>query len=209
MKESLRLDGPLDVAPALVVFERADLSGLALSPGAPVRGAARAGADVAVGSCVVSSTRLEQLRHSLALVPHPEGGYYREHYRAAPSGDARAPGTAIFYLLADGEFSAWHRVEQDELWHYYEGAPLELHFLDERGYRVEKLGPVADGAIPCHVVPARTWQAARSVGGYTLVGNTVSPGFSFDDWSLADAATRAELAARWPEARRALDELGR
>ena len=157
---------------------------------------------------LVSTARLEQLRRSLALVPHPEGGHYREHYRSAPRGDAPAAGTAIFYLLCEREHSAWHRVEQEELWHHYEGAPLELHLLDERGYRVEKLGPVGDGAIPCHVVPARTWQAARPLGAYTLAGCTVSPAFSFDEWTLADAATRAELAARWPEARRALDELG-
>ena len=160
------------------------------------------------GSVSTDPARLALLRKSLGLVPHPEGGYYREHYRALCTDGARPVGTAIFYLLAEGEFSAWHRVEQDELWHFYEGAPLELHLLDEHGYRLVRLGPVGDGAIPCHVVPARTWQAARPIGGYTLVGNTVSPAFSFDDWALADAATRADLAARWPEARRALDELG-
>ena len=156
----------------------------------------------------VSTARLEQLRQSLGLIPHPEGGYYREHYRAPAEAGARSVGTAIFYLLADGEFSAWHRVHQDELWHWYEGAPLELHLLDDDGYRSLRLGPVGEGTVPCHVVPAGTWQAARPVSGYTLVGNTVSPAFSFDDWALADAATREGLAARWPEARRALDELG-
>jgi predicted cupin superfamily sugar epimerase len=150
------------------------------------------------------STRFEELRELLELQPHPEGGYYREHFRA-PDGAS----TAIFYLLAEHEFSAWHKVEHDELWHFYEGAPVELHLIDDAGYRVAMLGPVDHpGAAPCHVVPRRTWQAARPVGGHVLVGNTVAPGFTFDDWKIADAADRAALAKAHPQATRALEELG-
>lgn len=140
-------------------------------------------------------------------MPHPEGGYYREHFRAPAPVGQRSASTAIFYLLEAHEHSAWHKVEHDELWHWYEGAPVELHLLDDDGYRVVVLGPVAAAVRPCHVVPRRTWQAARPLGGYVLVGNTVAPGFSFDEWKIADAAEREGLAARWPQARRALNEL--
>jgi predicted cupin superfamily sugar epimerase len=152
---------------------------------------------------VTDDQRIAELRRLLQLSPHPEGGYYREHFRAPDSAS-----TAIFYLLERGEFSAWHRVEHDELWHWYEGAPIELHLIDDAGYRVVALGPVDHaGALPCHVVPRRTWQAARAQGGYVLVGNTVAPGFSFEDWKIADATDRAALAAKYPDARQSLEEL--
>jgi predicted cupin superfamily sugar epimerase len=151
--------------------------------------------------------RAALLRDSLDLTPHPEGGFFREHYRADPVADGRAACTAIWFLLPEGACAAWHRVAQDELWHHHEGADSELHLLDEAGYRVLVLGPVAEHALPCRVVPGGTWQAARPRGGWTLVGNTVAPGFELADWVLADDAARAELGLRHPEARAVLEAL--
>ena len=155
----------------------------------------------------MSDPRFDQLRVALQLSPHPEGGHYREHYRGAEGG--RGSSTAIWFLLGDGDFSAWHRVEQDELWHHYDGAEVELHLLDEAGYRVLRLGPVGDGVEPCRRVPGGTWQAARPVGGYALVGATVAPGFLFEEFVLADPETLRTLEARHPAAAAALRSLSR
>ena len=134
----------------------------------------------------------------LSLSPHPEGGFYREVHRSvdrvrrlpgagAAAGAERDALTNIYFLLPRGMHSRWHRVESDEAWHFHEGAPLELLWVDEAlgALRVERLGPVdADGARPTFTVPARCWQAARTTGDYTLVGCTVGPGFDFADFAL-------------------------
>jgi predicted cupin superfamily sugar epimerase len=173
---------------------------------------------------------IEALSEALRLVPHPEGGAYAQHYPLIPGPPipgAPTPGrgspagaacSAIYYLLSAGARSAWHRLTKDELWHHYQGAPVELHLICEpRGagragasYRVLRLGPVdKTGTRPCQLVPAGAWQAARPVRvrrgpTYALVGNTVAPGFSFEDWELADAATLKRLARAVPAARAAL-----
>lgn len=141
---------------------------------------------------------------ALGLVPHPEGGFYRETFRArssvaAPFGPAtRAASTAIYYLLRAGDFSAFHAVQSDEVWHHYLGASLELHTIDAWGQhqRIE-LGPnLLHGECPQWVVPARDLQAARIIGdGFGLYGCTVAPGFDFADFSLP---ARADLLARYP-----------
>jgi hypothetical protein len=118
----------------------------------------------------------------LNLAPHPEGGYFRETFRDAPPGEGRAHSTAIYFLLKAGEISRWHRVDAAEVWHFYRGAPLELRI----GRDVYVLGPNIDEAqAPQIVVPPNAWQAAKSMGDYTLVGCTVAPGFEFTKFELA------------------------
>jgi len=142
----------------------------------------------------------------LGLLPHPEGGFYRETFRATErvqrGGIERAASTAIYFLLPAGVFSAWHRVRSDEAWHHYDGAPLELHTIDPGGgHAVALLGrDVAAGQRPQLVVPAGWLQAARPMPagtpGYALCGCTVSPGFEFADFELPP---RAELRRAFPQ----------
>lgn len=123
----------------------------------------------------------------LGLVPHPEGGHFRESWRAAAEGGARASGTAIYFLLREGEISHWHRVDADEVWHFYAGIQLEL-LIEQMDGGIERriLGvDLEAGERPQIVVPAGRWQSARSLGAWTLVGCTVSPGFEFSGFELA------------------------
>lgn len=127
----------------------------------------------------------EVIRH-LRLEAHPEGGWYRQDW-AAP-GDGRPLGTAIWFLLREGERSHWHRVDADELWLWHAGAPLVLSLAEaETGPAADHaLGPdLATGALPRCVVPAGWWQAARPIGGWALVSCIVVPGFVFDGFELA------------------------
>jgi hypothetical protein len=126
----------------------------------------------------------------LDLAPHPEGGHFRETFRDGAVGVGRALSTAIYFLLAAGEVSRWHRVDAAELWHWYAGAPLELAMAggDGGGVGVQRVLLGADLAAserPQAVVPAGTWQQARSLGAWTLVGCTVAPGFEFSGFELA------------------------
>lgn len=136
-------------------------------------------------------SRAEALIARLELVPHPEGGHYREVFRSertvvAGAGRERSAVTTIYYLLARGEVSRWHRIDHDEVWHYHEGAPLQLLWLAPDLSRVERrsLGPVNGTQEPTAVVPAGCWQAARSSGDHTLVACTMGPGFEFGDFAL-------------------------
>jgi predicted cupin superfamily sugar epimerase len=117
----------------------------------------------------------------LQLTPHPEGGHFRETFRDSRcDADGRSASTAIYFLLARGERSHWHRVDAAEVWHYYAGDTLTLQIADESGARTVRLGPdLAAGDTPQAIVPARAWQAAESNGDWTLVGCTVAPGFEF------------------------------
>jgi len=132
-----------------------------------------------------------EIIQALGLVPHPEGGHYVETYRTAPGTSAgaavRAHGTAIYFLLRQGERSHWHRVDADEIWHHYAGAALELSTAGPHdGPSVTVLGKdLRAGQRPQHVVPAGHWQAARSLGTWTLVGCTVAPAFEFAGFELA------------------------
>jgi hypothetical protein len=127
----------------------------------------------------------------LGLAPHPEGGHFRETFRDAASVDAngnpaRAASTAIYFLLAAGEVSRWHRVDAAEVWHWYAGAPLVLTIRGAVGRREMRLGPhLAVGERPQAVVPAGAWQQAASLGAWTLVGATVAPGFEFAGFEMA------------------------
>lgn len=123
----------------------------------------------------------------LDLTPHPEGGWYRETWRAEAAAGERAAGTAIYYLLAEGEVSHWHRIDAAEIWHWYSGSPLALT-LSPNGHDAEALilGPeFAASQCPQHVVPAGWWQCACSLGAFTLVGCTVAPGFEFSGFEIA------------------------
>ena len=123
----------------------------------------------------------------LELKPHPEGGHYRETFRDARVGaNGRAVSTAIYFLLARGERSHWHRVDAVEVWHYYAGDALVLQVADDSGQRSVMLGAdLTAGELPQAVVPAHAWQAAESTGDWTLVGCTVAPGFEFAKFELA------------------------
>ncbi|MEM7237266.1 MAG: cupin domain-containing protein [Pseudomonadota bacterium] len=124
---------------------------------------------------------------TLGLRPHPEGGWYRETWRADAADGARASGTAIYYLLEAGDFSHWHRVDAAEIWHWYAGGPLSLT-VSPNGHDAEAmlLGPeIAAGQRPQQIVPAGWWQTATSMGAFSLVGCTVSPGFEFSGFEMA------------------------
>lgn len=126
--------------------------------------------------------RARHLIDALGLAPHPEGGWYRQLFKSESrvlrrsDGAERSALTTIYFLLVEGTSSAWHRVQSDEVWHFYEGEALEL--LTPRSVTV------LDGDHRVHVIPANEWQSARPLGAYTLVGCTVGPGFEFDDFEM-------------------------
>lgn len=125
---------------------------------------------------------------TLGLKPHPEGGHYRETFRDKHAPGGRAASTAILFLLARGERSHWHRVDAVEIWHYHAGAPLMLEIVDGATEEIVRLGAAVDaGEIPQAIVPVRAWQAAESLGDWTLAGCTVAPGFTFEGFELAPA----------------------
>jgi predicted cupin superfamily sugar epimerase len=155
------------------------------------------------------ASRADELIELLDLRPHPEGGFYREVFRSTShvtTADPRGTRTAlttIYFLLPGGTHSRWHQVDSDEVWHFYEGDPLELLELDADGGSLvrHRLGPAdGTGQLPVHTIPAGAWQAAQPAGSYTLVGCTVGPGFDFADFRmLADDATLADVVRRtWP-----------
>ena len=123
----------------------------------------------------------------LDLKPHPEGGHYRETFRdQSVDAGVRSRSTAIYFLLARGERSHWHRIDAVEVWHYYAGATLTLHIADDTGQRSVTLGAdIAAGEQPQGIVPPHAWQAAESNGDWTLVGCTVAPAFEFSKFELA------------------------
>ncbi|MEI8243057.1 MAG: cupin domain-containing protein [bacterium] len=159
-----------------------------------------------------ASCRIETLIRTLALAPHPEGGFYREVFRS-PHRVAPADGrpvrqalTAIYFLLAAGQHSRWHCVASDETWTHLAGDPLELFCFDvvrSHASRV-RLGAIAgQETTPLHAVPAGHWQAARPQGSYALVACHVGPGFTFDDFQMAgnDAAVAVAIRAQGEEYR--------
>ncbi len=131
----------------------------------------------------------DEIIAALGLKPHPEGGHFCETFRdrtTLPGG--RSAGTAIYYLLKAGERSHWHRVDATEIWHWYAGAPLCLAIAETVSNKVtiHTLGPMlGTGARPQIIVPAQAWQSAESLGSYSLVGCTVTPGFEFAGFEMA------------------------
>lgn len=154
----------------------------------------------------------------LQLLPHPEGGFYKETYRsegllkvdAAPKAKLRNYSTGIYFLLVDDNFSAFHRIESDEMWHYYAGGILELFEIDENGILNRTLigNDIHAGAVPQYVVKAGNWFASRVLGqqGFVLVGCTVSPGFDFEDFEMAE---RTSLIKAYPHHINVITELTR
>jgi hypothetical protein len=152
--------------------------------------------------------RAAELIAALNLKPHPEGGHYAEVFRSrdrvqVPRGE-RSTLTTIDFLLARGEFSAWHRVASDEVWHLLEGGPLLLHVVPADFGQVETIELGA--ATRRHVVPGGAWQAAEATGDFAYVGATVAPGFEFADFSFGrdDAALRPALLQLAPALSRLL-----
>jgi predicted cupin superfamily sugar epimerase len=147
------------------------------------------------------SSRAEQLIKQLELQPHPEGGWYAEIFRSTlevhpeDGRGARGGMTTIYFLLTRGQRSRLHRVMSDEVWHFYEGDPLRLSICDPTfgNLRDVTVGPLSREAAPVCVVPAGEWQAAVSLGEYSLTGCSVGPGFDFADFSmLGDDGERVE-----------------
>ena len=147
----------------------------------------------------------DQLIQRHGLIPHPEGGWYRELYRSPllvqrSDGSSRSALTAILFLLQAGEISRWHRVSQaDETWHFAAGDPLELFTISDPAGAMGRqlLGGIQDRqALPLAVVPAECWQAARSTGAWSLVSCCVGPGFDFADFTLLRDSPRDQ----WPPA---------
>jgi len=133
-------------------------------------------------------TTADTLIKTLNLQPHPEGGHYRETWRAEAAAGQRPSGTAILFLLKAGEVSHWHRVDATEIWHFHHGAPIALGIspTDTGPAHETLLGPdIIKGQSPQVIVPPHHWQSARSTGAFTLVSCTVSPGFQFDGFTLA------------------------
>lgn len=167
---------------------------------------------------VTRAVRADEWIRALGLVPHPEGGFYRETYRAkeilAASGlpkrySGRRPlSTAIYFLLRSGEVSKLHRLKSDEVWHFYDGSPLRLHILKpDGGYSAPVLGRRTGRRAEFQlVVPRGAWFGAEVVGrgSFSLIGCTIAPGFEFADFKLG---RRADLIKRFPRRRRLIERL--
>lgn len=121
------------------------------------------------------------------LDPHPEGGWYRQTWIAEAPDNTRPVGTAILFLLPAGERSHRHKVDATEIWHFHAGAPLALHMSEtDQGPATRiVLGDVVQGHAPQAIMLPHLWQAAESLGDWSLVGCTVSPAFRFDGFTLA------------------------
>jgi predicted cupin superfamily sugar epimerase len=164
---------------------------------------------------MIRKTSPDELISHLALLPHPEGGHFRETYRSQQrvtrSGDdaTRSAATAIYYLLRGTERSTWHRIRSDEMWHFYDGAPLHVHILlPEGGLTLLQLGnPLKHEAAEFQaVVPAGAWFAAECTDpeGHSLVGCTVAPGFEFEEFEIAQTEL---LLKNWPQHRALIERL--
>jgi predicted cupin superfamily sugar epimerase len=166
------------------------------------------------------SISISQIIERLNLEPHPEGGYFRETYRSSGKiqQDSLGPGfeglrnysTCIYFLLTSNDFSAFHRIKQDEIWHFYDGSPIRLHVINPSGaYTQHLIGrELAKGETPQLVVPAGCWFAAEVEGQniYSLVGCTVSPGFDFRDFEMI---SRQELISLFPSHKQIISKLTR
>ena len=154
--------------------------------------------------------RVRVLIEALDLRPHPEGGFYKELFRSASqvkpddTREARSALTTIYFLLPQGSQSRWHRVQSDEVWHLYEGGPLELLELsdDRTDLARHRLAPISNGDdSPVHTIAAGKWQAARATDNYALVGCTVAPGFEFADFEMMadDSDLSRRVRDAWPD----------
>jgi hypothetical protein len=165
-------------------------------------------------------TEIKTIIEKLLLLPHPEGGYYRETYRSKGSINRECLGrdfqgdrnfsTCIYYLLTSDSYSAFHRIKQDEGWHFYEGSPVELHLISPDGiYTKVTLGrDFNSDETPQFVIPGGTWFAAAvsAADSYSLVGCTVAPGFDFADFELASCE---DLLRHFPQHKRIIEKFCR
>lgn len=161
---------------------------------------------------------IDKIIKELDLKPHPEGGYFKETYRSVgeiniDSLDAKYNGsrnysTCIYFLLTSDKFSSFHRIKQDEIWHFYDGSPIRLHIISEAGeYSYHLIGrDFSKGEVPQFIVPGGCWFAAEVINknDYSLVGCTVSPGFSFEDFELKN---RKELVSLYPNLEEVISRL--
>jgi len=156
---------------------------------------------------------VNKLIKRLNLQPHPEGGFYARNYQSEDSiklvdsarynNEIRRAGSSIYYLLSEHDFSAWHTLKSDEIWHYYIGSSVKIHIIDREGnYSMRLLGNSLDNVDASFqfVIPSGNWFAAEIVDktSYSLVGCTVNPGFEFNDFTLADRDT---LSVEFPQHR--------
>ena len=167
-----------------------------------------------------SMDRIQELVSKLGLQEHPEGGFYKETYRSKgviprevlpeEFSGPRNYSTGIYFLLTSDTFSAFHKIHQDELWHFYEGSPLIVHMIDSEGkYATQKLGLNFEaGEVPQFMVPAGVWFGAEvsDTGSYTLTGCTVAPGFDFEDFEMAE---RESLISLFPTHTAIIEKLTR
>ncbi len=163
-------------------------------------------------------TSIDKFISKLGLLPHPEGGYYKETYRSKGKTNFIAEGlseksirnysTCIYYLLTDDTFSAFHRIRQDEIWHFYSGNTIHLYTISPEGELNEILigSNIENNEVPQYVVPAGFWFAARVEKDFALAGCTVSPGFDFRDFELAN---RDQLVSRFPHCKEIILNLTR
>jgi predicted cupin superfamily sugar epimerase len=141
-------------------------------------------------------TTPDEIIKLLDLIPHPEGGVYRETFRdgegSGSANERRAHSTLIYYLLRAGEESRWHRIDAAEIWHFYLGEALELFTAEKNGPAQRRvLGPHLErGEILHFAIPKGVWQSARPLGAFALVGCTVAPGFEFSGFEFAPAGWR-------------------
>lgn len=154
----------------------------------------------------------------LKLEPHPEGGWFKEVYRSKETiDDSALPGrftgsrnysTAIYYLLEEGDYSAFHRIQSDELWHFYDGDDLEIIEITPPGVLTKHILGIGTSlnALPQITIAAKSWFAARPLGQYTLTGCTVSPGFDFQDFEMA---SRQTLLSEFPQHKGIIERLCR
>jgi len=153
---------------------------------------------------------VKEIIETLGLQPHPEGGYFKETYRSSgvipqkslPDSfqGSRHYSTCIYYLLQSGDFSAFHKIRQDEIWHFYIGSPIDLYSISEDGHLTRTVvgNDINKDQIPQFVVPKNYWFAATVTlkDGFSLVGCTVAPGFDFKDFTLA---SREHLTKLFPQ----------
>lgn len=165
-------------------------------------------------------SRITRIIENLELAPHPEGGYFRETYRSPGEIEQENLGanfegkrnfsTCIYFLLTSNDFSSFHRIKQDEIWHFYDGSAILLHVISPSGdYAKHLIGrDLEQGETPQHVVPAGCWFAAEVMekNAYSLVGCTVSPGFDFRDFEMK---SRQELVSLFPDREAIITKLTR
>lgn len=155
-------------------------------------------------------SKIEELIERFSLSPHPEGGYFKETYRSVGEIDSksldlnyngkRSYSTCIYFLLTSDTFSAFHKIKQDEIWHFYSGSPIKLYIISEDGEYSEQIigANFTEGQVPQFVVPGNHWFAAKTIdpNSYSFVGCTVSPGFDFEDFELP---SQKELLEKFPK----------